>query len=161
MTPQQARKEYLLQRVPTASPVELVRILHEAATESVVQALASLRGGDIFQRGQAITKAIEILSELRLSLRREVNPQYCDMLAGLYGYMQRQLIRAHAEQSESILQEVARLLETLLAGWAGAAESKASEPVTAGTEQPEQPLSGPNPYSSELPDVAPGRSWQL
>jgi flagellin-specific chaperone FliS len=46
---------------------------------------------------------VEILGELRFSLRRDVAPQYCDTLSGLYGYLQNRLIQAHAEKSESML----------------------------------------------------------
>src|SRR3984893_15901820 len=115
--------EYLAHRVTAASPLELIRILYEAAVQAVDQALEGLRSGDILLRGNSVTKAIEILSELRVSLRREVNPEYCDTLSGLYSYLQRQLIRAHAEKSESLFQEAARLLRTLLDGWTGAMEN--------------------------------------
>ena len=162
MTPREARKEYLLQRILTASPVELVRILHEAAAEAIADAQLALRSGDILQRGQAITKAVEIIAELRLSLRRDVSPQYCDMLAGLYGYLQRQLIRAHAEQSESILQEVSQLLQTLLEGWVAATEPQSAKVDPALADQPGQEgVNEQNPYSSAQTTAAPGRSWQL
>ena len=59
--------------------------------QAVDEALAALHSGDILGRGNSVTKAVEIISELRLSLRREVHPAYCDTLGELYSYMQRQL----------------------------------------------------------------------
>ena len=50
-------------------------------------------------------------------------PQYCDTLSGLYGYLQNRLIQAHAEKSESMLQEVLQLIQTLLDGWIGAMDN--------------------------------------
>ena len=158
-------QEYVKQRVQSASPVELIRILYEAAVQSVDQAVRALRSGDILKRGQAVTKTIEILSELRIALRYDVQQEYCRTLAGLYSYMQGQLIRAHSEQSESLLLEVARLLQTLLEGWTGAMENLSS----AQPQSPEAPISvaasassGQNPYSAE--PAGPGslrRSWEL
>ena len=93
-------------RVAAATPMELTRMLYEGAMQAVQEALAAHRAGDILARGNAVTKAVEILGELRFSLRREAAPQYCDTLGGLYGYLQNRLIQAHAEKSENMLQEV-------------------------------------------------------
>jgi flagellar protein FliS len=145
--------------------MELVRILYEGAVQSVQEAVRALNSGDILARGQAINKAIEILAELRVSLRRDVQEQYSNTLAELYGYIQHQLIRAHAEQSESKLQEAARLLGTLLEGWSGAMEkSIAVEEAERAKEigQASDPVIVANPYSSESPGLRlESRTWQL
>ena len=110
MTPTNPHKEYLSSRVAAATPVELTRMLYEGAVQAVQEALTAQGAGDILTRGTAVTKAVEILGELRFSLRRDVAPQYCDTLSGLYGYLQNRLIQAHAEKSESMLQEVLQLI---------------------------------------------------
>jgi len=153
-----------VQRVLTASPVELVAILYELAMQAVDEALAALQSGDIAARGQTITRAIEVLAELRVSLRREVNPQYCDTLAGLYDYMQKQLLRAHSDRSGMILQEVSRLLRTLSEGWSGALRnlSAPTEPEPAAVpEQFTNTLTALNPYSVATGEGSRVRSWQL
>ena len=166
MTPSDIHKEYISSRVAAATPMELTRMLYEGAIQSVQEAIAAHRAGDILKRGNAVTKTVEILAELRFSLRREVNPQYCDTLAGLYGYLQRRLIQAHAEKSESMLREVEALIQTLLEGWLGAmnnVEEKA-EPQKAG-ENAEQAgaseVSASNPYSPESGSPSQNRSWQF
>ena len=159
------QREYLAHRVTAASPLELIRMLYEAAVQAVDQALEGLRSGDILRRGNSVSKAVEILSELRVSLRREVNPEYCDTLGGLYSYLQRQLIRAHAEKSESLFQEVARLLRTLLDGWIGAMENLKTgqeEGCTAEPDNAPAAVSSALPYSREPAEAkTPGRSWQF
>jgi flagellar secretion chaperone FliS len=164
-------QEYVRQRVQSASPVELIRILYEAAVQSVDEAVRALQSGDILKRGRAVTKTIEILSELRIALRYDVQPEYCRTLAGLYSYMQTQLIRAHSEQSESLLLEVSRLLKTLLDGWTGAMENlsdaeqeagQADISVAASASASASGSSGQNPYSAEPEGPAHlVRSWQL
>ena len=164
MTPSEIRKEYISNRVSAATPMELTRMLYEGAIQTVQEAIAAHRAGDILARGNAVTKAVEILSELRFSLRREVNPQYCDTLAGLYGYLQRRLIQAHAEKSESMLREVQSLVQTLLEGWTGAMDHVEKEQVEAtgsgsGTAT-DAVVHASNPYSPE-PGEAQNRSWQF
>jgi flagellar secretion chaperone FliS len=181
MTPSDVRKEYLASRVSAATPMELTRMLYEGAIQSVEDALVAHRAGDILGRGNAVTKTVQILGELRFSLRREVNPQYCDTLAGLYGYLQRRSIQAHAEKSESMLREVQGLIETLLEGWIGAmnnlsgkqngepeavqtAPSAGASGGSAAAVSASNPYSREphwsEPYSSELGALQ-NRSWQF
>jgi flagellar secretion chaperone FliS len=165
MTPTNPHKEYLSSRVAAATPMELTRMLYEGAVQAVQEALAAHRAGDILARGNGVTKAVQILGELRFSLRRDVAPQYCDTLSGLYGYLQSRLIQAHAEKSESMLQEVQQLIQTLLDGWIGAMHNLgALDAATARKTEaaPEEPaaLSASNPYSSKTAEPQ-NRSWQF
>jgi flagellin-specific chaperone FliS len=124
----------------------------------------ALRSGDIVGRGRAVNKTIEILGELQSALRHDVSAEYCSTLAGLYGYMQGQLIRAHSEKSEDLFLEVSRLLGTLLEGWTGAiARLESGREVVAETADSQASApSEKNPYSGEpLGAAARGRSWQL
>ena len=168
MTPTDPHKEYVVSRVAAATPVELTRMLYEGAVQAVREAVVAHRSGDILARGNAVTKAVEILGELRFSLRRDVAPQYCDTLSSLYSYLQNRLIQAHAEKSESILQECMQLIQTLLDGWIGAMQNLGEQEVAAanGAEsraaEPAAALSGvSNPYSSKGPSEPQNRSWQF
>lgn len=176
MTPPNPHQEYLASRVTSATPMELTRMLFEGAVQSVREAIAAHRAGDILARGNAVTKCVQILGELRFSLRRDVAPQYCDTLSGLYGYLQNRLIQAHAEKSEPMLQEVDGLIQTLLNGWVGAmgrmeGGNSTSHEVPAAAEATApastEPATGANPYSSPYPAMAGvpaeglNRSWEF
>lgn len=159
MTPTNPHKEYVASRVAAATPVELTRMLYEGAVQAVQEAITANRAADVLARGNHVTRAVEILGELRFSLRRDVAPQYCDTLSGLYGYLQSRLIQAHAEKSESMLQEVLRLIQTLLEGWIGAIENlspqdagaaPAGENVSSG-DYAKAAVSASNAYSSPVP----------
>ncbi len=156
------QNEYLLTRVRSASPMELVSILYETAIQSTEEALANLRSGDILNRGRAVNKAVEIIFELQRSLRHDVQPQYSQNLAGLYSYMQSRLAEAQLRKSEAMFQEVSRLLRTLQEGWSGAMESQTAH-SHAHEVDPEASAAGTaSPY---LPEVVSGsnqaRSWSL
>jgi flagellar secretion chaperone FliS len=170
MTPTDPRKEYISSRVASATPVELTRMLFEGAVQAVQEAIAANGAGDIHARGNAVTRAVQILGELRFSLRRDVAPQYCDTLSGLYGYLQNRLIQGHAGKSESMLREVLQLIQTLLDGWSGAMRNldALDAAIARGPEAPAEPpaLSVSSPYSSPYPATAPAaeiqnRSWEF
>lgn len=156
------QNEYLLTRVRSASPMELVGILYETAIQSTEEALASLRSDDILSRGRAVNKAVEIIFELQRSLRHDVQPQYSQNLAGLYSYMQSRLAEAHARKSEVMFEEVSRLLRTLQEGWSGAMETQAAHSQAHGADLEPSGAVTASPY---LPEVVSGsqqaRSWCL
>jgi flagellar protein FliS len=177
MTPSKQQNEYLANRVSSATPVELTRMLFEGAVQAIQEAIDAHRNGDVLARGNAVTKAVQILGELRFSLRRDVAPQYCDTLSGLYGYLQNRLIQAHAEKSEPMLHEVWQLVQTLLTGWIGAMENLSALDAATRAEAPppstdavaivgeSTPLSSPyssTSYSSATPAKdSQNRSWEF
>ncbi|HOK45888.1 MAG TPA: flagellar export chaperone FliS [Bryobacteraceae bacterium] len=112
-----AQDIYLESRILSADGVELVRILYQAALESVEKARRHLREGDIAARSREINRATAVLTELTLSLDLDAGGALSRNLLELYDYMQRRLLEANFLQSEPILAEVSRLLATLLEGW--------------------------------------------
>lgn len=108
---------YLESRILSADGVELVRILYQAALESVEKARRHLREGDIAARSRAITRATAVIAELAVSLDHDAGGALSRNLLELYDYMQRRLLEANFCQSEPMLAEVSRLLATLLEGW--------------------------------------------
>lgn len=108
---------YLENRVMTATPEELVKMLYEAAIEAVGRARRHLKEGDIAARTRQITRAQAIYAELAASLNHEVAPQLARRLSELYDYMIRRLTDAQMHQDDAPLAEVSRLTATLLDGW--------------------------------------------
>ena len=127
-----AQDAYLEERILSADPVELVRILYDAAVDAVQAARRHLAAGHIATRSTAISKAVEILAELTASLHPERAPQVSQRLAELYDYMQRRLLAANFEQADAPLAEVLQLLQTLAEAWkAVPLSSGARDPVVA------------------------------
>lgn len=153
--------EYLTDRALTASPMELIRMLYEGAISSIERAVEMLRAGDIMARGQAITKAINIIHELRAALDPDRYPEYASTMLELYIFMQNRLTEAHARQSEEPLHEVLRLFRRLLDNWTAimrqvAEGSSESQPEQ---EQAEWALAS-HPYSAGLAGTTSSRTWQ-
>ncbi len=159
-------QEYMKDAALTASPLELIRMLYEGGFSAIDRAIEKLQGGDIMGRGQEITRAIEIIVELRSSLRSDVDPSLVNQLSDLYGYMQKRLCDAHAQQSEAILREVSRLLRTLYEAWLGVMAKVQNMPATPAVEehveeQEEEAIPAGFLYGQELQGQYSARSWQL
>jgi flagellar protein FliS len=117
---------YLEHRIQTATGLELVNMLYKGAIDSVENAKDYLREGDIKQRVQAISKTIEILTELMSSLDMQGGGDLSKRLAALYAYMIRRLTQANFDKSEEPMSEVVSLLTTLSTAWQEMADSQAA-----------------------------------
>jgi flagellar secretion chaperone FliS len=126
--PQGVQNAYLETRVTGAEPVELVRLLYQAATGAVRDARRHLAAGEIAARSRAISKAYAIIAELAGSLDRQRGGALAARLAQLYDYIERRLLDANLRQADVPLAEVLGLLATLGEAWDGvAAESRPAE----------------------------------
>jgi len=105
-----------------SDPVRLVISLYQGAIKSTQQARECLKAGDIWGRSRSITRVVQILVELMISLDHEQGGEVSQNLKRLYSYMQSRLLEAHAKKAEEPIVEVEQLLSTLLQGWHGVAE---------------------------------------
>jgi flagellar protein FliS len=114
-----AHDTYLESRILSANPVELVRLLYQAAACAVWDARRHLAGGEIAARSRSISKACQILLELAAALDHQHGGEISQRLAQLYDYMGRRLIEANFQQDDAPLAEVHGLLSTLSEAWDG------------------------------------------
>jgi flagellar protein FliS len=122
---------YLENEVLSADPVKLVVILYRAALEATGAARRAVTAGDIRERSNQITRAWEVLHELRRSLDGVRGGEIARSLGELYDYMQNCLNQANAQQAEAPLAEVEGLLTTLLEAWREVRAEEAPAPVHA------------------------------
>jgi len=114
-------QNYFEEEVLAASPLRLIELLYRGALDSIASARRYLKLGDIRARSSAINKAMEILTELTLSLNPEAAGELSGNLSDLYGYVQKLLIEANVKQADAPLAESERLLSTLLDAWVSCA----------------------------------------
>ena len=127
-------QSYFENELRETSPLGLVLMLYRAALDAIGCARRHVRAGDIAARSRAISKAMAIVTELSLSLNQPEGGELSRNLAGLYAYSEKLLIQANFEQREGPLEEVERLLSTLLEGWAACLPE---EPAVERSEQTE------------------------
>jgi flagellar protein FliS len=148
-----ANDAYLESRVLSADPVDLVRLMYQAASEAVREGRRQLAAGEIAARSRAISRASAIVIELTASLDHERGEGIALRLAQLYDYILRRLTEANLQQEDAPLAEVLGLLATLSEAWDG-------------IRQRAQPADGPiNPWErppqQEAASVDSSHSWSL
>lgn len=139
--PQVAHNAYLESRITGAAPLELVRLLYQAASDAVRDARRHLAAGEIAARSRAVTKAFSLVAELAASLDRERGGAIAERLAQLYDYIERRLMEANFAQADQPLAEVLGLLATLAEAWDGVADQ--TKPVEAPGPRPMMPWGQP------------------
>jgi len=125
---QSARDAYLEEKVLSADPLELIRLLHQAALAAVREARHHLAAGRIRERSRAISKASEIVVELAASLDHERGQDLSRRLARLYDYLLRRLTEANLSQTDAPLVDVLGILTTLSEAWEGLRQNEPAAP---------------------------------
>jgi flagellar protein FliS len=108
---------YLEERILTASPLELVQILYDAAVDHVREARRHLSKEDALARSNDVSKTLEILSELTMALNGQDANEYSAAYSAIYQHLQRRLLEAHTKKSDSILAEVEETLVSMASNW--------------------------------------------
>lgn len=110
--------------VLAASPHKLIVMLFDGALVAISNALASMRNGQIGEKGKSISKAIMIIdSGLRAALDKKAGGEIAEGLDALYEYMSARLLQANLKNEPEILEEVQRLLTELRDAWNAIADT--------------------------------------
>lgn len=127
--------------VLAASPHKLILMLFEGARIALASALVHMKNGEIIAKGEAISKAIAIItSGLQASLEIKAGGELGERLHALYDYMSRRLLEANLHNKPEYLEEVGRLLGELNDAW------EAIGPASAASAMP--PVSSVSSVSS-------------
>jgi len=110
--------------VMSASQQQLIIMLFDGALSALVRARLFLQDGNIPAKGQALSKAINIIENgLKLGLDEESGDELTQNLIGLYAYMVRRLLQPNVRNDASAIEEVENLLRNIADGWKEAAGS--------------------------------------
>jgi flagellar protein FliS len=110
-------------QVMEADGHRLVQMLFDGAIERISAARAALEAGNLARKGELVSKAITILGGLRETLDFKAGGELAENLDGLYAYMQRKLLEAHAKNQPQGFAEVIDLLRPLAEAWRSIPES--------------------------------------
>ena len=112
--------------VEYSSPAELLNLLFNGLTDSLIDAQRHLAEKRYDEKGAAISKAQNILTTLRGTLDFQVGGELADNLDELYAYCFKALSKAHFRNDRLLLQEVHDILCSLRAAWLQASHIKAT-----------------------------------
>lgn len=103
--------------VENADPHGLVTMLMDGALERIRFAGGCMASGNIAGKGEAISKAIEIVGALQSGLNPEMDTPLVEQLNNLYDYMSRRLLHANLHNDQVALDEVSRLIGQIRETW--------------------------------------------
>jgi len=104
--------------VMSATPHRLIGMLFDGAQASIRAARLHMQGGDVAEKGKAISRAIDIVNQgLLAALDHERGGELAGRLEQIYDYVVRLLLQANLHNDEQRLDEAARLLEDIGSAW--------------------------------------------
>ena len=104
--------------VEDADPYRLTLLLFEGAQAAIGKARASMQLGMIAAKGEATSRAIDIISNgLKASLDLANGGEIAQRLDALYDYMALRLLQSNMRNDVKGLEEVAGLLEEIHSAW--------------------------------------------
>ena len=104
--------------VMSASPHQLVVMLFDGVLSALVRARLFLDHGQMPQKGEALSKAINIIDNgLKAGLNMEIGEDLPMNLANLYDYMVRRLLHANLHNDADAISEVETLLGNIADAW--------------------------------------------
>ena len=103
--------------VHEATPHKLIEMLFKGAKDALSQAVGAIERKDFEAKSKKISKATEIILNLRTYLDKEKGGEVADNLNELYTYMATVIIDANRTNDTEKLREVSALLDTVVDGW--------------------------------------------
>ena len=141
--------------VKTASPLQLIVMLYDAAICCIQEAREQMGRKDISGRSRSVNKGIAIISELQSCLNLKGGGEIAGSLNRLYDYMKMQIFRANVEQTSEPLAEIETLLEGLRSAWVELVTH------TQGTGAPAQQLQEENVVGAAAPSAVQSKSLNI
>ncbi|MFQ5461633.1 MAG: flagellar export chaperone FliS [Phycisphaerae bacterium] len=108
---------YLRDAVMTASPEQLHLMLYDGCIRYAAQAREALERKDFETSFDRLTRARNIISEMQAGLRHEVNPELCERVAAIYGFLYHKLLDANVNRSVSDIDDAMRVLKVERETW--------------------------------------------
>ena len=140
--------------VLAATPHKLILMLFQGAHVALSSALMHMKNGDITAKGEALSKAIAIISSgLQASLDVEAGGELARQLNALYEYMGRRLLQANLHNNSEYIEEVSRLLGQLSDAWA---KIGSSDPVNGAG--PGSPVASVLSATNTVPFIGSGKA---
>ena len=100
-----------------ASPHKLIDMLLGATLDRLAAARGCMLRAERPGKLAAVSSAVAIIEHLRITLDMQAGGEIAQNLMRLYDYMVRRLLKANADDSPVMIEEVAGLVRELKAGW--------------------------------------------
>jgi len=117
--------------INTSSPTKLVVLLYQGAVRFLREAIDDIKRQDYVHKRQSIDRAAAIVNYLQVTLDTEKGQEIAKELNRLYTYMTERIYEGSTKLDCKPIEEVIKLLETLLSGWEQIALKEQKQAVPA------------------------------
>lgn len=104
-------------RIDTASPHELIELLLQGARSHIATAQGNIQRKQIKEKGEHLSKAINIIEGLKSCLNHEQGGEIAGNLQQLYDYLQHLLLKANLNNDEELLVQSNQILAEVHQAW--------------------------------------------
>ncbi len=111
-----AYRQYLRNKVETATPLMLIIMLYDEAIKVCRLAQQSM-GSNKEEVHNNLIKAQKIVTELTVSLNMDAGGEVAENLKSIYVYLHMRLVEANIENSSEKIDEALRILRDLREAW--------------------------------------------
>lgn len=140
--------KYLNNHYEGMSPEQLILALYKAALDRIQLAREGIQENNIQKRGENLSKAIAIVSELNTSVDSSMNDEGTQFLRGLYASILAELPKVSITNDIRTLEKAHGYISKLKEIWEqnvmGTEKTKEKKPVLKPV--PSRPLTGSSPY---------------
>ena len=109
-------RQYTNHSAQTATPGQLVVMLYDGFLRFAAQGQAALANGEIEEAGKKLTRAQDIVTELRVTLDM-TQGAIAQNLAGLYTYVSERLTAARLHRDPDEIEDAVRCMSDLRTAW--------------------------------------------
>ena len=117
MNPTLAPQAYKESAILTAPPERLVVMLYDGIRRFLYQAAVAMREGNIEATNHRLQRAEAIIDELNSTLDMSAGGEVASNLRLLYVFSKRHLMQARLKRSPEMIEEAAKLLDTVGDAW--------------------------------------------
>lgn len=126
-------QNYRQTQIETADQATLLLMLYSGAIKFLKLAVKAIDDNDVEETNYQLGRVQDILCELMGSLNPDV-PEISGNLFQLYEYMHHQLVQANIKKDQALIEEVEKLLRTLMEAWQAAIKNQAGLEAEARAE---------------------------
>ena len=108
---------YLRDAVMTATPEQLQLMLYDGAIRFASQAKDALAAKDYERSHDKLTRAQNIILEMQNGLRFDINPELCERVASVYGFLYRKLVDANVNRKPEDIDDALKVLRIERETW--------------------------------------------
>jgi len=148
----EAKLAYRENAVRSATPIELVVILFDAAIDDMRRAVSAIKSSDIEQRAIAIRHAMLILQQLQGTLDFEQGGPVARQFEQFYNLVRAKVLESQLRNSPELMQQQIRFMSEVRDCWVEAENQLKPKPI-------HPPMAAVAPAQAHIEDGGPTAEW--